>query len=168
MKNFVRTLAIAALMTVAAGIGFAVGQQAGQYLISSPAGTEAITVQAYQSNGQPSPVNNYVLENTIRNTTGYQLSAAVSGTVVTTLATNNLIFTAALTGAVTADVPPSPPDGQLFSVGNGTSSAFTQTITLAATDGSTFANGNTAASLAAAGSEEWQYVASTAKWYRQR
>jgi hypothetical protein len=146
--------------------GYALGQ-AGVYLLSSLTGTELVDVTTVSASGAPSPYRNGVTANTLRNTTGYQLSAATSGTVVTTVATNNLILTGAV-GTLTVDLPPSPPDGQLFALNNGTGSNFSGTITVAATDSSTIANGSTAVNLGSAGSQEWQYVKSTTTWYRLR
>ena len=161
-----RRLGLALLGLGLFGLGCAFGQAGGQ-LLTSLGGTEQVTVQAFQPNGQPSPLINTVTVNTIRNTTGYQLSSATSGTVNATVATDNLIFTAAA-GTVGVNMPPSPPDGQLFSVNNGTGSAFSGTITVSTTDSSTISNGSTAVNLAAAAGQEWQYVKSTTTWYRLR
>lgn len=105
---------------------------------------------------------------TLRNTTGYSLSSTATGATspVPTVLTNNLIYTAALTGPVTVTLPPSPPDGMLFAVHNGTGSSFTQTITLSTTDGSTIVAGSTAVNLTAGSGQEWQYTATARIWYR--
>lgn len=162
--NLFRHLRVAtfvALGILAGAIGGAMGQ-AGWYLIASPAGTELlqafIPASAYQ---------NYVSINQVRNSTGYQLTASTTGTVTTTTATDNLIFTAAAT-TVTVNLPPSPEDSAIFSLNNGTSSNFVGTITVATTDGSTIANGATAVNLGSAGSQEWQYTAPGKLWYRLR
>ena len=160
-----RVLLLAAGLLCAAG-GYALGQ-AGQALLSSLGGTELIEVTAFQPNGQPSPLRDVVTANTLRNATGYQLSALTTGTVTTTCATNNLILTGAV-GTLSVNLPPSCEDGALFSLNNGTGSNFSGTITVATTDGSTIANGSTAVNLGTAGSQEWQYVKSTTTWYRLR
>ena len=162
MKNFHRLhiVSLVALGVLAGSIGFALGQTTFQ--IVSPTGTEQV-----QANNPASAYQNFVLYNQIRNSTGYQLTASTTGTVVTTLATDNLIFTAAAT-TVTVDLPPSPEDGQLFSLNNGTGAAFAGTITVATTDGSTIANGSTAVNLGSAGSQEWQFTAASKIWFRLR
>jgi hypothetical protein len=167
MLRFIRRhlIACAVLAAGIAAAGYAWAQSAGGYPIASPAGTEQIKVYSGSS-----PVINTVTINQLRNATGYMLTSTAAGAVspAMTLAADNVIFTAALTGAVSLPLPASPPDGYIMSVVNGTSAAFTQTVTLSTTDGSTFANGNTAASLAAAGSQEWQYAAASKIWYRMR
>ncbi len=106
--------------------------------------------------------------NILRNTTGYQISSATTGTIVTTTATDNLLLTGAVTTA-TVDVPPSPSDGQLFSINNATTSNFSGTITVASTDGSTFLpTSPTISNLAQQTSQEWQYTAGSKIWYRVR
>jgi len=147
--------------------GVAIAQVPALFL-SSLTGTEQINV-LIPSTGLPttSPRTTVVTSNTLRNSTGYQISSATSGTVVTTTATDNLILTGAV-GTLTVDLPPSPGDGALFSLNNGTSSNFTGTITVATTDSSTIANGSTAVNLGTAGSQEWQYTASGTVWYRLR
>jgi len=148
---------------VLGAVGLALGQGAGLYQIISPTGTEQVLV-----NNPSSAYNNSVALNAIRNTTGYQLSSATSGTVTMTTAADNLIFTAVVSGATTANLPPSPPDGSLASIVNGSGSAFTGTITVATTDSSTIVGGSSLATLASAASAEYQYVASATKWYRMR
>ena len=110
-----------------------------------------------------------VLTSTLRNSTGYQLSAQTSGTLTPapTVLVNNVIFTAAVT-TLTVNLPPTPGDGALFALNNGTSSNFSGTITVATTDGSTIANGSTAVNLGADGSQEWQYTVASKIWYRLR
>lgn len=158
---------VATIVGVAALIGVAAAQVPGLFL-ASPVGTEQINVLV-PSTGTvvTSPQITTVTINTIRNTTGYLLSTATTGTVVTTAATNDLILTAAAT-TLTVDLPPSPPDAQLFSVNNGTGSNFSGTITVATTDGSTIANGATATNLSAASGQEWQYTSASKIWYRLR
>lgn len=144
-------------------LGVAIAQVPGIF-ITNMTGLEQINVI------NAGPQITTITTGVMRNTTGYLISTTATGTATptpTSLA-NNYYLTAALTGPVTINLPASPPDGQLFSVVNGTGSAFTQTITVAATDGSTIANGATAVNLAAAASEEWQYTVSSRIWYRQR
>lgn len=157
----VRIPAVVAAGILIGAVGGALGQ-AGWNQILSPLGTEAV-----QTFVNASAYQNYVTINQIRNTTGYQLTAATTGTVNTTTATDNLIFTAAAT-TVTVNLPPNPPDGQIFSLNNGTSSNFVGTITVATTDGSTIANGAAATNLGSAGSQEWQWTAASKIWYRLR
>ena len=157
----------AAFIAAALGIGYALAQTPSLFL-NSLTGNEQITV-VEPSSGLPA-VNPQILTvtaNTLRNSTGYQLSSSTTGTVVTTVACDNLILTGAAT-TLTVDLPPSPGDGALFSLNNGTSSNFSGTITVATTDGSTISNGATAVNLGSAGSQEWQYVAATKVWYRLR
>lgn len=160
MKHF-RAVALASACLLIGAIGGAVGQ-AGWLQITSPTGAELMQVSLNSS-----AVQNYVNLNQVRNSTGYQLTSATTGTVTTTLATDNLIFIAAA-GSLTVNLPPSPEDGQLFSLNNGTSSNFTGTITVATTDSSTIANGATAVNLGSAGSQEWQYTSGSKVWYRLR
>ena len=157
----VRGAVLLALLMLAGAVTAAMGQ-AGWLQIVSPTGAELIQVLL---NG--SAVQNYVNLNQVRNSTGYQLSATATGTVTTTLGTDNLILTGSVT-TLTVNLPPSPEDGQLFSLNNGTSSNFTGTITVATTDGSTIANGATAVNLGSAGSQEWQFTIGSKVWYRLR
>lgn len=157
----VRGAVLVALLMLAGAVTAAMGQ-AGWLQIVSPTGAELIQVLL---NG--SAVQNYVNLNQVRNSTGYQLSATATGTVTTTLGTDNLILTGSVT-TLTVNLPPSPEDGQLFSLNNGTSSNFTGTITVATTDGSTIANGATAVNLGSAGSQEWQFTIGSKVWYRLR
>lgn len=160
MKH-VRALALASVCLLLGAIGAALGQ-AGWLQITSPTGAELIPAFVNASAGQ-----NYLTLNQVRNSTGYVLSALTSGTLVTTVGVDNVILTGAV-GTLTVDLPPSPEDGQLFSLNNGTSSNFTGTITVATTDSSTIANGATAVNLGSAGSQEWQYTSGSKVWYRLR
>jgi hypothetical protein len=152
--------ALVAIGLVLGAVTLALGQ-AGYYQITSPLGTEQV-----QINSTTSAVNNWVQLNTIRNTTGYQLTASTTGTVAMTAAANRLIFTAASVSA-TVNLPPSPPDGEMVEIVNGASGAFTQ-CTVATTDSSTLQGTATTGTLAAAGSVEWQYTAASKIWYRIR
>lgn len=105
--------------------------------------------------------------NLMRNTTGYQLQTATTGTLTASVNAVRNIFTAALTGSVTLNTPPAPLDGEMLEIVNGTGLAFTQTITLTASAGQTV-NSGAVATLAAGASGEWQYSASTTTWYRLR
>jgi hypothetical protein len=150
---------------LAFGLAFAAAPsvyQTGVLILTSLVGTEYVTVD----NGGPR--STVVPVNLIRNAVGYSISAATSGTLVMTTATSNLLLTGAV-GTMTVDLPPSPEDGALFSLNNVTGSNFSGTITLATTDSSTIANSlNTAVNIAAGGSQEWQYTAASAVWYRLR
>lgn len=158
---------IAAGALALVGVGFAIAQTPSLFL-TTLTGNEQITVVEPSTGTVPTnPQILTITANLLRNSTGYQLTSATSGTVTTTTATDNLIFTAAA-GTVTVNLPPSPADGELFSLNNGTSSNFTGTITVATTDGSTIANGTTAVNLGSAGSQEWQFTKPTTTWYRLR
>jgi hypothetical protein len=155
-----------ALALVAAGYGLS---QTPSLFLNSITGNEQITV-VEPSTGLPvtSPQILTVTANTLRNTTGYSIVSTTTGTIVTTVATDNLLLTGAVTTA-TIDVPPSPSDGELFSINNATTSAFSGTITVASTDGSTFVpTSPTIVNLAATTSQEWQYTAASKIWYRVR
>lgn len=160
--NHVRALLLCITCLLLGATGAVLGQ-AGWSPITSPTGSELVQLflntSAYQ---------NYATVNQLRNSTGYLLSAATSGTVVTTLSTDNLILTGAV-GTLTVDVPPSPEDGQLFAINNGTTSNFSGTITVASTDSSTFLpTSPTITNLAQQTSQEWQYTAASKIWYRLR
>jgi hypothetical protein len=164
MKIFrhVRVAAFVALGMLAAAVGGALGQ-AGWYQIASPTGLE--TLQAFLN---ASAYQNYVTINQVRNTTGYLLSPAITGTVSLTSNTNRAIFNTATLGTVTLNLPPNPPDGQMAEVVNGTGAAFTTGVTVATTDGSTLVGAASTGALAASGSVEWQYTAPSKIWYRLR
>ncbi|MBA0089297.1 MAG: hypothetical protein HRJ53_30265 [Acidobacteria bacterium Pan2503] len=109
----------------------------------------------------------YVTAAQFRNSTGVLTTAVTSGTITTTTTIGALIFTAAAAG-VTVNLPPTPFDGQIFEVVNGTAaSAFTGTNIVAVTDGSTIV-GNSIGTLAAGASKEWRYVLATNTWYAMR
>jgi hypothetical protein len=149
-------------------IGVAIAQVPNLALVS-PTGTEQINVLV-PSTGTivTNPQIQTVTINQVRNTTGYQISSATTGTIVTTTATDNLLLTGAVTTA-TIDVPPSPPDGALFSITNATTSNFSGTITIASTDSSSFIPTSPSISnLAQQTGQEWQYVKSSTTWYRVR
>jgi hypothetical protein len=141
-------------------------------LLSSLAGNELVTVQAYQANGFPSPYNNVIPTSQLRNATGYQLIAsATSGTIAPTNLVNNLLLAAQPNGTTTINTPLSPYDAELFAVCNVTNSALSgQTVTLAAAAGSSLFSGTVTAlgTLAAHGCEELQYDATTTTWYQVR
>lgn len=130
--------------------------------IVSPTGNEQVGVDSPNS-----AVANFVLLSTMRNTTGYQLSATATGTIAMASTTDNLILSGAVTTA-TVDLPPSPPDGTLASITNGHGGAFTGTITVATTDSSTIVGGSSLTNLASATGAEYQYTAASAIWYRLR
>jgi len=166
VKQTVRNLLITAAAAASIAASFAFAQ--GIVSLTSPVGTELVTVAPIQSNGQPGAIPAQVTINQLRNTTGYLLSAQTSGTLATTVAVDNLLLTGAV-GTLTVDVPPSPSDGQLFSINNASGSNFSGTITVASTDSSTFVPSSpTISNLAANSSQEWQYTAASKVWYRIR
>lgn len=170
VASFVRTLALAAVTFGTIGlVSYAVAQVPTLFL-TSPIGTEQIDVIVPSTSSVTIAPQKVSLQlNVIRNTTGYQLSAATSGTVTTTLATNNLLLTAAA-ATLTVNVPPSPADGQLFTINNATGTNFSGTITVASTDSSTFVglNATSITNLAASTGAEYTYTAPTKIWYRVR
>lgn len=163
----IRHVLIGAALLLVAGIGFALGQ-AGRYQITAPSGSELVDVTGIAPNGQLSPLSNYVLLHQLINGTGLQASSATTGTITTTTNTGNLLLTGAVTTA-TVDVPPSPFNGETFSLTNASGTTFSGTITVAATDGSSFVPASPSISdLAASTGQEWQYSAATTTWYRIR
>jgi hypothetical protein len=167
MLKFIRRYPGALAVVAAAGLaaaGYAWAQSSGGYAIPSPTGAELVEVYAGSS-----PVINTVTLNQVRNTTGYLLTSAVSGTVNLTQAANRVIFSAALTGNITLNVPPNPPDGQNLEIVNGTTASFgANTITPTSTDGSTFINGGAIALTTGGASAEFVYTAASKVWYRMR
>jgi hypothetical protein len=155
-----RLLAFLAAGALLGTIGFALAQ--GSYQIVSPSGSEQVQV-----NNPASAVNNFVLLNTIRNTTGYQLSSSTTGTIAINANVDNLILTGAVTTA-TVDLPASPPDASIVSINNGHGTVFSGTITVASTDSSTIVGSVSLTNLAASSGAEYQYVASSTTWYRLR
>ena len=148
-------------------IGAAIAQQGGQGIqITAPTGSEQVTVIGV------SPQFEWVNIAQLRNATGYQTVA--TGTTVTSTPTylvDNLIAIGAIT-TWNVTLPNPAIDGEIFSVVNGTGSAFTTntTVTAATTpQNQTLANSFSSQTLAAnGGSAEFTYVASTATWYRVR
>lgn len=139
--------------------GVALAQVPGAQVITSPTGSEYFPVVS-------NTISSVVQLNTMRNTSGYKISSATSGTITTTTATNFLLLTGAV-GTATVDVPPKPADGQVFTITNASGSAFTGTITVASTDSSSFApTSPTIVNMAASSSEKWVYTAAATTWYR--
>jgi|SRR5215472_9214623 len=105
--------------------------------------------------------------NQTRNTVEEVTTATTTGAVTLNQTNMAVIFTAALTGGITLNLPPTPPDGQTVVAINGTVAAFTQTITATATDGATVVNA-TAVNLGAGASANWVYNATANTWYKVR
>jgi hypothetical protein len=131
-------------------------------------GNETLTA----SIGGPQGTSFFVPVAQLRNATGYQLiSAATSGTITPTNAVNSLLIAAQPSGSTTINTPPAPYDGQLFQVCNVSNAAFAvQTVTLAASTGSSLATGVTTAltTLAARTCEELQYTTTSTTWWQIR
>lgn len=139
--------------------------------ISTIQGNELVTVQEVQPNGQQSPLVNIVTTSQLRNSTGYQLLASASGTNNFTNIVNDVLVNAQPAASTTFNTPASPYDGELFAVCNVTNAAWaTNTVTLAATSGSTLNTGTTTAltTLAAHTCEELQFDVATTTWYQIR
>jgi hypothetical protein len=150
-----------------AAAGFAWAQ--GIIPLASPVGTELLTVYPLSPTGGLGGGQAQVDVNNMRNTTGYLISSATTGTVTLARANNRAIFIAALTGNITLNVPPNPPDGQMFEIVNGTTASFgANTITPTSTDGSTFVNGGAITLTTPGGSVEFQYTIGSKVWYRLR
>jgi len=151
-------------------VGYALAQ--GIVPLSSPTGTERITVQPIQPNGQPGVIPAEIALNQIRNATGYQLlSTATSGTFNVTNAVNSFLIAVQPNGTTTINTPASPFDGELFQVCNVSNATLTgQTVTLAATAGSTLATGVVTAlgGLTPRNCEELQFTLSNTTWYQLR
>jgi hypothetical protein len=172
LRNWFVTLALL-ILTVSTGIVFLVDSdiqaagQSGSYQITSPVGTEQVQV-----NSAASAYNNYVLLNTVRNTTGYcTQGAAASPTVTLATSCNNLIITGAVTGTMTLNMPAAPYDAELVSVN--TTGAAASTVAALTVNGngaslSVAVSGNTGFSTAGVKSFEWQYSAATTTWYQLR
>jgi len=154
LKSFFAGVALAALAT------FALSQAL------TPTGLTGSEVWSVAIGGPGGP-SVFASTNLMRNTTGYQLLSTTTGTITLPTSAVRTIFTAALTGGITANTPTAPLDGEMLEVVNGTGLAFTQTITLTAS-GSQTVNSGAVATLAAGASAEWQYAASTTTWYRLR
>lgn len=163
-----RTLLAGALVALAF-IGGAIAQG---LFTGGITGQETWSVSA----GGPGGPSTFINVNQIRNTTGYQLLAAASGTVAPTAAVNSLLVNAQPANNTTINTPISGTagiltDGQLFQVCNVTNAAWsTNTVTLAAATGSSLATGvtTTLTTLAARTCIELQYVASNTTWYQVR
>lgn len=151
----------AALACLAAG--YAIGQQLS---FRSLTGNEIITAELGIGGG-----SFFLPVSEARNAQGVLNNAVTTGTLTMTTGTASLIFTAASGGAQTINMPPTPWDGEIFEICNGTAAAFTTGSVVAATDGASFAGGATPTAigaLAAGTSIEWRFVQATNTWYRMR
>lgn len=162
-----RIAALAGLALAAGAVLYARAQ--GIVPLASPTGTERITVQPIQANGQPGATPAEVSLNQIRNATGYLL-VGTGGTVNTTVP--NTADEVLATGAITTwnvTLPTAPEDGQIVALGapGGTVTTLAVTATLPA--GVTIVGTaiTTIASGGAAGAE-WIYSATNNIWYRVR
>lgn len=117
--------------------------------------------------GGPGGPSIFVTAAQMRNSQGPATTSTTSGTITgLTTSVASLVFTAASASA-TVNLPPTPWDGEIFEIINGSGGAFTQ-CTVATTDGSSIVNGATTSTLPAGSSTEWRYVLSTNTWYRMR
>ena len=157
-----------AVASVALLVGYAVAQVPALFITSLTGNEQINVIEPATGSVVTGPQILTITANTMRNTTGYLISAATTGTITTTAATDNLLLTGAVTTA-TVNAPPAPSDGALFSINNATLSNFSGTITVASTDGSTFLpTSPTITNLAQQTSQEWQYTATSKIWYRIR
>lgn len=120
----------------------------------------------------PGGTSFFIPTSELRNATGIQLlGAATSGTFSPTNGVNSFLIAVQPNGATTINTPTAPWDGQLFQVCNVSNAALVgQTVTLAATTGSTLATGVVTAltTLAARTCEELIYANSNTTWYQIR
>jgi hypothetical protein len=147
--------------------GLALGQ--GIAALTSPTGTELITVQPVQPNGQPAATQATITLNNARATASY-VTTTVTGNVTIPPLVSRYIITAQ-PSAATISLPASPvPDGDMVEIVNGTASAFaTNTVTLAPNTGQTLVGGSiTLTTLGAGASVELQYSLANNTWYRLR
>lgn len=160
-----RPLALIAAIASMFGMAFAAAPsvyQTGVLILSSLAGTEYISLD----NGGPR--STVATVNTVRNTQGYLLSSATSGTVSTwTSSASNLLLTGNV-GTLTADLPASPPDGMDAAVCNAYGTNYSGTITVATTDSSTIVGSASLSNLGASTCAQYQYTAASAVWYKLR
>jgi hypothetical protein len=148
-----------------AAAGFAWAQ--GIITLTSPAGTEFITVYPLAPGGGPGGGQAQVTINQIRNSTGYLL-VATGGTVNTTIP--NTVDDLIVTGAITTwnvTFPTAPFDAQLIaeSCPGGTATTVVNSATLPA---GVAIVGTAVTTCTPAAGGEWQYSASANTWYRIR
>ncbi len=158
-----KALVLGAVLTALGATG-ALAQTIGQTTLS---GNECWNA----GQGPGGTTTGFVCANVVRNSTGYQLLAAATGTITTTSAVNTLAVNAQPTGTTTFTTPPNPlADGQLFQVCNVTASAWaTNVSTVAAASGQTINGGAiTTTTLAAHSCVELIFVLSTTTWYQIR
>lgn len=156
-------------LAVIAAAGFAWAQ--GIIPLTAPVGSELLTVYPLGPGGGPGGGQAQVSLSQLRNATGYQLLASASGSNTPLNTVNQVLVNAQPAASTTFNTPASPYDGELFSVCNVTSSAWaTNTVTLAATSGSTLNTGTTTAltTLAAHTCEELQFDVSDTTWFQIR
>lgn len=150
------------LMASAAGLLIALAVVAQPIMPTSWTGNEVFTIEL-----GPGGTGLFINLAQVRNATAGVTTTTATGTFTSTNLMNRVIYTAALSGAVTHNTPTNPFDGEMMEIVNGTGLAFTQTITFTAT-GTQTVNSGALATLAAGASGEWQYIASTNTWYRIR
>lgn len=161
MTKFRALLAGAVIAALATGLALA---QISGLTSRTLGGLEAWSVGV----GGPGGPSFFVTSAQMRNSQGVGTTATTSGTITSAASTSvaSLVFTTASVSA-TVNLPPTPYDGEIFEIINGTAGAFTQ-CTVAVTDGSTIVGAATTGALAASASAEWRYVLSTNSWYRMR
>lgn len=163
-------IAAAAASCVAIG-GFGYAWAQGILPLASPTGSELVTVLPIQPNGSPAATQATVTLNQIRNSSGYQLLAAASGTISPTNAINTLAINAQPAASTTINTPAAPFDGEFFQVCNVSNAAWvTNTVTLAPAAGSSFNTGVVTAltTLGARTCEELLFDLATTTWYQIR
>jgi hypothetical protein len=159
-----KTWRYALVAFVAAWVGYAVAQPV------IPTGLNGLEAWSCGTGGPGGP-SVFCTTNLLRNTTGYQLLAAASGTIQPTVSVNTLAVNAQPAASTAFQTPPSPvPDGSLFQVCNVTASAWaTNASTLAAATGQTINGGTiTTTTLAAHTCVELLYQLSSTTWFQIR
>lgn len=114
-----------------------------------------------------------------QNSQGITTTTTATGAVnATLLGGSDYIFTAALTGGITFNLPPMPvPNGWIVEIVNGTASNFTQTITVTPATGETVVGSTSLVNITAGASNEYRFavtttnnqgVATAGVWYQLR
>lgn len=162
---------IGAVLGAVAGTAVVLGQPSGGVVnLQSPlTGRELVTVIPLQGNGQlgafaanVTTLQLYLMQQT------FQVATVTTGTVTMALPITTEIFSQALTGAVTVDLPEAPPDGTVVVAAvNATNAAFTFPITVAPSGSDLIAGtGGTVGLLPVGASARYQYAAATETWTR--
>lgn len=168
MRKFYIATLLGGVAIAAAGYAWAQGIP----LLTSPTGTELITVLPIQPNGQPAATQAVVTLNQIRNSNGYLL-VPTGGTVATTVP--NTAAKVIATGAITAwtvTLPLLPFDGETVEIAcsGGAASAITVNATGGPSGvtivGTAFTTSACASGGASAATAEWIYATTPNVWYR--